>query len=243
MGKEIMTKAELAEKTGTPTIELDLWTKAKILKPVGFSEDKSPVYAAADASRVAHVRKLRELGYGLEEIQKIIKKYGWPRSGSTEKKPAEKDKFLTVGQLAEKAGVSPRTIKHWEDVGILDPDLRSEGGFRLYDEAYVFLCKLIRDLQLFGYSLEEIKSVSDYVRDFLSLEKDLTSTSREEAGRKLGALVAAIDSLNGKMRELREGIDRWEDLLKKKKKEIAGLKGPERQASGRGGESPCLESS
>ena len=224
MGKEIMTKDELAEKTGTPTIELDLWTKAKILKPVGFSEDKSPVYAASEADRVAHVRKLRELGYGLEEIQKIVKKYGWPQSGSAEKKPAEKDKFLTVGQLAEKAGISPRTIKHWEDVGILDPDLRSEGGFRLYDEGYVFLCKLIRDLQLFGYSLEEIKSVSDSVRDFLALEKDLTSYSKEEAGRKLDALLAAIDSLRVKMRELREGIDRWEDLLKKKKKEIAGFK-------------------
>lgn len=224
MGKEIMTKAELAEKTGVEAVELDLWTKTKILKPVAFAEDKSAFYAVQDLDRVAHVRKLRELGYGLEEIQKIIKKYGWPRAKGDENKPAEKDKLLTVGLLAEKAGVSPRTIKHWEDVGILDPDLRSEGGFRLYDEIYVYLCKLIRDLQLFGYSLEEIKSVSDSVRDVLSLEKDLTAFSREEAGRKLDDLLAAVESLNKKMRQLREGIDRWEDLLKKKKKEIVGLK-------------------
>jgi len=224
VNKEIMTKAELAEKTGIEPIELDLWTKARILKPVAFAEDKSAFYAAADFERAFHVRKLRELGYGLEEIQKIIKKYGWPRASGGEKKPAEKNKLLTVGLLAEKAGVSPRTIKHWEEVGILDPDLRSEGGFRLYDETYVFLCKLIRDLQLFGYSLEEIKSVSDSVRDVLSLEKDLTAFSREEAGRKLDDLLAAVESLNKKMRQLREGIDRWEDLLKKKKKEIIGLK-------------------
>jgi DNA-binding transcriptional MerR regulator len=203
---------------------LDLWTKVKILKPVGFSEDKSPFFAFQDIARVIHVRKLRDLGYGLEEIQKIVKKYGWPGTGSGEKAPAEKDKLLTVGLLAEKAGVSPRTIKHWEDVGILDPDLRSEGGFRLYDEAYVFLCKLIRDLQLFGYSLEEIKAVSDSVRDFLALEKDLASFSRAEAGRKLDNLLAAVESLNKKMKELREGIVRWEDLLKKKKKEIVGFK-------------------
>jgi DNA-binding transcriptional MerR regulator len=224
MGKEIMTKAELAEKTGVEAVELDLWTKVKILKPVGFSEDKSPFFALQDIARVVHVRKLRDLGYGLEEIQKIVKKYGWPGPGKGEKAPAEKDKLLTVGLLAEKAGVSPRTIKHWEDVGILDPDLRSEGGFRLYDEAYVFLCQLIRDLQLFGYSLEEIKSVSDSVRNFLALEKDLASFSREEAGRKLDDLLAAVESLNKKMRELGEGIARWEDLLKKKKKEIVGLK-------------------
>ncbi|MCX6566111.1 MAG: MerR family transcriptional regulator [Candidatus Aminicenantes bacterium] len=219
-----MTKAELAEKTGIEPIELDLWTKAKILKPVGFAEDKSAFYAVQDVDRVSHIRKLRELGYGLEEIQKIIKKYGWPQAAGGDKKPAKKDKLLTVGLLAEKAGVSSRTIKHWEEVGILDPDLRSEGGFRLYDETYVFLCQLIRDLQLFGYSLEEIKSVSDSVRDFLSVEKDLASFSREAAGRKLDDLLAAVESLNKKMRQLREGIDRWEDLLKKKKKEIVGLK-------------------
>ena len=184
MGKEIMTRAELAEKSGIEPIELDLWTKARILKPVGFAEDKSAFYAAADFERVSHVRKLRELGYGLEEIQKIIKKYGWPQAAGGEKKAAEKEKFLTVGQLAEKAGVSPRTIKHWEDVGILDPDLRSEGGFRLYDETYVFLCQLIRDLQLFGYSLEEIKAVSDSVRDFFSLEKDLTVVFARRGGPK-----------------------------------------------------------
>lgn len=236
MGKEMMTRNELAEKTGVAAIELDLWTKAKILKPVGFAEDKSAFYAVLDVERVSHVRKLRELGYGLEEIQKIIKKYGWPRAKGVENKPADKDKLLTVGQLAEKAGISPRTIKHWEEVGILDPDLRSEGGFRLYDKSYVFLCQLIRDLQLFGYSLEEIKTVSDGVRDFLALERDLAAFSPDQAAGRLDDLLKAATSLDEKMRQLREGLDRWEDLLKKKRKEIAGLKAKNAKRLAAGGE-------
>lgn len=224
MGKEMIARDELAARAGIEAVEIDLWTKAKILKPVGFAEDKTPCYDASDAERAAHVRKLRELGYGLEEIQKIIKKYGWPRAKGEEKKAADKDKLLTVGQLAEKAGVSPRTIKHWEEVGILDPDLRSEGGFRLYDKSYVFLCQLIRDLQLFGYSLEEIKTVSDFVRDFFALQKDLAAFSPDQAAAKLDELLKAATSLNERMCQLREGLDRWEDLLKKKRKEIAGLK-------------------
>ena len=47
--------------------------------------------------------------------------------------------YLTVGNLADKIGVSPRTIKHWEDKGIIEPDMRSDGGFRLYS-ATMFTC-------------------------------------------------------------------------------------------------------
>jgi len=132
--------------------------------------------------------------------------------------------YLTVGDLAEKADVSPRTLKHWEDKGIIEPQMRSEGGFRLYSRAYSELCQWIKDLQLFGYSLEEIKSISDQVRDFLVLQNDLEAAPAEEAAAKLDAMIAGIQALNGKMRLLREGIDRWDTLLKKKKKEVLGLK-------------------
>jgi DNA-binding transcriptional MerR regulator len=224
MGKDILTREELAEKSGIAILELDLWTKAKILKPVGFAEDKSAFFLAPDLDRVLHIRKLRELGYGLEEIQKIVKKYGLPRAEDAEAKTDGGDKLLTVGQLAERTGLSARTIKHWEDMGIIDPDLRSGGGFRLYAESYIFFCKLIRDLQLFGYSLEEIKAVSDSVREYAALRKNLTSFSPAAAGRKLDDLIPAVEALHAKMRLLREGLERWEDLLKKKKKDILGLK-------------------
>jgi DNA-binding transcriptional MerR regulator len=224
MGKDILTREELAEKSGIAVIELDLWIKAKILKPIGFAEDKSAFFSLPDVDRVLHIRKLRELGYGLEEIQKIVKKYGLPRAEGVEERADVGDKLLTVGQLAERTGLSARTIKHWEDMGIIDPDLRSGGGFRLYDEGYVFLFQLIRDLQLFGYSLEEIKAVSDSVREYTALRKDLTVFSPVAAAQKIDGLIQAVEALHAKMRLLREGLERWEDLLKKKKKDILGLK-------------------
>jgi DNA-binding transcriptional MerR regulator len=102
--------------------------------------------------------------------------------------------------------------------------MRSGGGFRLYAAVYVSLCTFIRDLQLFGYTLEEIKAVSDRVRDFLALSEGLMDIPKNEAGRKLAGLAGAVETLQSKMAELKGGIERWEDLLKKKKKEIAGLK-------------------
>jgi DNA-binding transcriptional MerR regulator len=132
--------------------------------------------------------------------------------------------FLTVGDLAELVGVSPRAIKHWEEKGIIEPDMRSEGGFRLYADAYVYFCELIKDLQLFGYSLEEIKEISDYFRAFLSIKDDLEVYSKEETEAKLEEMLDRIRIFDEKAGLLKQGIARWEDLLKKKKKEIMTLR-------------------
>jgi len=224
MDQPLFALEELTAKVRAKESDIAAWTKAKLLKPAGFSDENGAFYTAADVDRALHIQKLRDLGYGLEDIQKILKKVGLPKTAEKFKKNKSGGKFLTIGQLAERTGLSPRTIKHWEDIGIIEPDMRSGGGFRLYGDIYVYLCQLIRDLQLFGYSLEEIKAVSGYFRDFLALQKDLNAATREEAARKVETMLGAVEGLSAKMNLLKSGVARWEDLLKKKKKEIAGLR-------------------
>lgn len=215
---------EFLQKAGIDKSTLELWEKLKLLKPVGFTEDKNPFYSHTSLEQVAHIKKLVELGYGPEEIQKIIRKIGLPKKSAAEAKKEKSTRFLTVGALADKVQVSPRTIKHWEDKGIIDADMRSEGGFRMYSEHYVYLCQLIQDLQLFGYSLDEIKTISDYFRDFIKLQSNLESASAQEITQKLEDMTHEIALLLEKTNQLKAGIQRWEDLLKKKKKELAALK-------------------
>jgi DNA-binding transcriptional MerR regulator len=222
--KAIFSRAEFLAKFNLPETTLCEWEKLKLLRPVGFSDDKIPLYSEKMTEQVWHIQKLNELGYGLEEIQKIIKKVGLPKPALKKRKVEDLDKYLTVGNLAERVGLSPRTIKHWEDKGIIEPDMRSEGGFRLYSQVYVYLCELIRDLQLFGYTLEEIKMISDYFRDFLGFQKDLASFPKGEVSLKLDAMLREIKILFDKMELLSKGIERWEDLVKKKKKEVLSLK-------------------
>jgi DNA-binding transcriptional MerR regulator len=229
MNKEVLSLEDLALKSGVPAERLAEWSKAKLLKPDGFSDDKAPLFAAGSLDRVAHIRRLADLGYGTDEIAKIVKKVGLPREDRGRKKGAEKSRFLTVGNLAERSGVSPRTIKHWEDKGIIGPDMRTEGGFRLYPESYVFLCQLIRDLQLFGYTLEEIKAVSDDVRAYVAIEAGLESFSRPEVEKRVSSMLEAVAALSAKMKLLEEGVERWEDLLKKKKKDILTLQARNRK--------------
>jgi DNA-binding transcriptional MerR regulator len=223
MEKDVLSLEELARKAGLPAERLAEWSKVKLLKPDGYGDKKAPLFAAARLDRVAQLQRLSDLGYGTEEILKIIKKVGLPRDGKAPQKGPGKDRFLTVGNLAERSGVSPRTIKHWEDKGIIEPDMRTEGGFRLYSDSYVFLCQLIRDLQLFGYTLEEVKAVSDDVRTLLAIEADPDSFPEAEVDRRLADMLEAIQALFAKMKLFEEGVERWQDLLKKKKKDILAL--------------------
>jgi DNA-binding transcriptional MerR regulator len=235
MNHDIFTAKDLARKTSVSEDALAGWIKAKLLRPAGFADDQTPLFPAASLDRVAHIQKLSGLGYRLEEIQKIIKKVGLPQERDGRSEVPDKDRFLTVGSLAEKSGVSPRTIKHWEDKGIIEPDMRTEGGFRLYSGFYVFICELIRDLQLFGYTLEEIKVISDDFRALMAVQDDMTAFPKAEVDAKLGAMLRAIQALFDKMDMLTEGIERWEDLLKKKRKDIHRLKA-ENQKRGKAAE-------
>jgi DNA-binding transcriptional MerR regulator len=233
MNKKVFTREEFLANLGLPAAGFREWEKLKLVKPAGFTDEKVPLYAEETAEKVRHIQKLAELGYGLEEIEKILKRVGLPEAIEKKRKPNDPDQYLTIGNLAERVGLSPRTIKHWEDKGIIEPDMRSEGGFRLYSGAYVYLCELVRDLQLFGYTLEEIKAGSDQFRYFLAFQDDLEAYPRAEVSTRLDAMLTDIKLLFDKMDLLEKGIKRWEDLLKKKRKEILDIKKKNQKRGGK----------
>jgi DNA-binding transcriptional MerR regulator len=224
MKQNVYIREDFLAKTKTSPQRLKEWEDLKLIRPVGFTDESVPFYSEQAVAQAGQIHRLLELGYNLADIREIVKKVGLPRSRSGPKEAQKPLQYLTVGTLAERVGVSPRTIKHWEDKRIIVSDMRSEGGFRMYSEIYVYLCRLIIDLQLFGYSLEEIKAISDYFRDFLGISKDLKARAKPEIDSKLDGMLREIDALFSKIKEFKQGISRWEGLLKKKKKEIIGLK-------------------
>lgn len=224
MEKNVYTRQEVLNLTGFSEESLCSWEAAKVIKPVGFTEDHVPFYSAESAAAIRHIQKLMESGYDLAQIQKIIKKVGLPQTAQQPEKTKGKPEFLTVGLLAERARVSPRTVKHWEDKGIIEPDMWSEGGFRLYSEVYIEVCRLIKDLQLFGYTLEEIKTLSDLFRDFLAIQKNPGLYSKKETLRRLEGMLHTSEEIGERMNLLSDGIKHWADLLKKKRKEIQTVK-------------------
>jgi MerR family transcriptional regulator, copper efflux regulator len=64
-----------------------------------------------------------------------------------------------IGVVADTVGLSLRTIRHYEEVGLVVPSGRSHGGFRLYTDADIDLLVQVKAMKPFGFSLDEIGEV------------------------------------------------------------------------------------
>lgn len=63
---------------------------------------------------------------------------------------------MQIGEVAERTGLSLRTIRYYEEVGLVIPSDRSAGGFRLYAQADVDRLQLVKRMKPLGFSLEEM---------------------------------------------------------------------------------------
>lgn len=66
---------------------------------------------------------------------------------------------MQIGEVAERTSLSLRTLRHYDDVGLLQPTGRSDGGFRLYTTEDVDKLLVIRRMKPLGFSLEEMHDV------------------------------------------------------------------------------------
>jgi DNA-binding transcriptional MerR regulator len=67
--------------------------------------------------------------------------------------------MMQIGDLAAKAGTTTRTIRYYEELGIVEPAERSEGGFRLYSEVHVRRLRVVQGLKTLGFDLERIREL------------------------------------------------------------------------------------
>ncbi len=212
------------KKTGLTEPELAQCEQIGLIKREPSSHHGAPLYSEDQLKEAEQIAHFIHMGYSYPEIRKIIKKIGLPKKEKAATMHAQND-FLTVGELADMVHVNNRTIKYWEERGIILPDRYTEGGFRLYGAHYIHLCRLIVDLQNFGYTLEQIKERADLFRLFIELQSNAERTYDTTAALTgLETMELRIQELYSRMKELADGMERWNKLLKKKRKEIARLR-------------------
>src|SRR5919107_864068 len=106
---------------------------------------------------------------------------------------------MRIGQLAAQTGFSVRTIRFYEQSGLLPAPQRTPGGYRAYDQDAVTRLRFVRSAQALGLSLAEIAEVLR-IRDY---QGPPCTYVAELLGTHIHALDARIAELTGLRDELR----------------------------------------
>ncbi|HEY83351.1 MAG TPA: MerR family transcriptional regulator [Dehalococcoidia bacterium] len=114
---------------------------------------------------------------------------------------------LTIGELARMLQLNSKTIRYYEEVGLLPAPRRSESGYRLYSSYEVERLRLVRRARLLGLSLAEVKEIVGYAIDGRCGEMEerllwLVEAKLGEVDQRIDDLVSFRDSLRQYHREL-----------------------------------------
>ena len=123
----------------------------------------------------------------------------------SEKLLAPSEKLLTIGELAALAGVSSRTIRYYEELGILPEPERSAGGTRRYTPDYRFYIEGALALKDVGFTLEEVRLIGR-----IALGQKVGARQRAQISK---IIAERMDSLEHKINVLR----RLHDILEEER--------------------------
>ena len=142
------------------------------------------------------------------------------------RKPARDEPCLQIGEVADRTGVTQRTLRFYEERGLLKPPTRMEGGFRLYSEDDVARVEQIKRLQsLLGLTLAEIKDMveAEEVRGELNatyrpdrpVEERIERVRRriEVTQRQHDIISAKLTAMLEMKKDLEEKLQRYESIL------------------------------
>lgn len=107
---------------------------------------------------------------------------------------------MQIGEVATRTGLSLRSIRYYEEVGLVLPSMRSTGGFRLYTDEDVARLELVKRMKPLDFSLEDMRGLLE-VADALEVETD-----DEERRRLLERLTGFQDAAEERVDTLRRRL-------------------------------------
>ena len=134
---------------------------------------------------------------------------------------------MQIGEVATRVGLSLRTIRHWDEVGLVVPSKRSAGGFRLYTEADIDRLVLVKTLKPLDFSLEQMRELLATI-DGLENDTGEDGELTAELTGRLAVFRAAADSRVEALRAQVQGLE----MLSRELRRLAGE--TRRPSAGRG---------
>ncbi|MFG2444978.1 MerR family transcriptional regulator [Nocardia fluminea] len=114
---------------------------------------------------------------------------------------------LQIGQVAERTELSIKTIRHYDEVGLVTPSARSAGGFRLYTEADIERLLVIRRMKPLGFTLEQMRELLDALEVL-----DDASSDPDERTRASAVVLECRTTATESCEKLRRQLDYAEEF-------------------------------
>ncbi|MHA7274864.1 MerR family transcriptional regulator [Arthrobacter sp. TMT4-20] len=114
---------------------------------------------------------------------------------------------MHIGEVAERTGLSLRTIRHYDEVGLLPASSRTEGGFRVYTDGDIERLLVVRRMKPLGFTLEEMG-------DLLSIVDGLTAASDDDDTSSLRERLAGyLTSAAAQREKMAENLRRADEFI------------------------------
>ena len=101
---------------------------------------------------------------------------------------------MRIGHVADQLDLNPKTIRYYEDIGVLPPAARTDAGHRVYGDEDIERLGFIRAAQRLGFSLDEIREILAF---------------RDRADRPCAYVINVLDR---RVNELADRIAEMRDL-------------------------------
>ena len=118
------------------------------------------------------------------------------------------DEFISIGELAKKLEMSQRTVRYYEEIGLLNSIKRVEGGRRVYTDVDLRRLKLIKRLKIMGMTLSDMQEL-EAMWTFEKSNDKVLKRLLELLGNHLQRLddrIADLDILRNEIMEYQERI-------------------------------------
>jgi len=116
--------------------------------------------------------------------------------------------LIRIGELARQAAVSIRTLRHYEEMGLLQPVTRTESGYRLFDQAALGRLQTIKRMKLLGLRLAEIRRLTETYK-----EADACDPVRQQLHVLLRTHIQQIDEQMAELALLKQGLQQYLDYI------------------------------
>ena len=110
---------------------------------------------------------------------------------------------MHIGELAERTGLSLRTIRHYDDVGLLPATARTDGGFRVYSEDDFERLMVIKQMKPLGFSLEEMAEILEL----------FSQQDAEAAGGRQAKLAAYLEKAVAERAKMARNLAQADELI------------------------------